>query len=149
MSICLTHQDCQPHPGKFKCSFLCTLGYTGMNRFGSMQVSLVLARAILAASMYCSAVANRCFRKRYAHSKMALMIHARAIHNRYHSEGISAFSLHTGIAATNLQSADPTLFGTLIRIMVRWHIMPGSISVADNARTTLFCATSPDAVKEQ
>ena len=78
---------------------------------------------------------------------MALIMQARGIHNRYHSEGISAVSLHPGITATNLQSADPTLFGTFVRKMVHWHIMPGYVPVADSARTILFCATSPDAAK--
>lgn len=88
-----------------------------------------------------------CCRKRYAHSKLAVIMQTRAIHNRYRSEGISSFSLHPGIMPTNLQSADPTLFGIFIRKMVHWHLMPGSVTVVDGARTTLFCATSPDAAK--
>ena len=50
---------------------------------------------------------------------MATLIHARALHDRYHSAGISTYSVQPGIVATNLQ--------------------------ADGARTTLFCATSPKA----
>ncbi len=88
---------------------------------------------------------NYC-RKRYAHSKLAVIMQTRAIHNHYRSEGISAFSLHPGIIPTNIQSADPTLFGISIRKMIHW-LMPGSVTVADGARTTLFCATSPDAAK--
>ncbi len=72
---------------------------------------------------------------------------ARAVHNRYYDQGISAFSLHPGIVPTNLQSADPTVFGSFIRHMVHWHIMPGSVTPTDGTRTTLFCATSSDAVK--
>ena len=88
-----------------------------------------------------------CCRKCYAHSKIALVMQTRAIHSRHHSEGTSSFSLHPGVIPTNLQSADRTLFGTFLRKMVHWHIMPGTVTVADGARTTLFCATSPDAVK--
>lgn len=61
-------------------------------------------------------------RKRYGHSKIASIIHARALHNRLHGKGISAYSLHPGIVATNLQTADPSLFGTFLRLMVRWYV---------------------------
>lgn len=76
---------------------------------------------------------------------MASLIHARALHNRYYSAGISTYSVQPGIVATNLQAADPSLFGSFVRRTVRWGIIPGTISVADGARTTLFCATSPKA----
>ena len=86
-------------------------------------------------------------RKRYGHSKLANIVHARAIHTFYRSSGISAFSLHPGIINTNLQKADPTLFGSLIRFVVRRGLIPGTLSVQDGALTTLFCATSPNASK--
>lgn len=81
-------------------------------------------------------------RRRYGHSKLASIIHARAIHNRYSSEGILAFSVHPGISKTNLQAGDPTIIGSLIRVMVR--VLP-TVKPLDAARTTLFCAASPDA----
>ncbi|KAG6991393.1 hypothetical protein G7Y79_00052g087330 [Physcia stellaris] len=85
--------------------------------------------------------------KRYGHSKLANIVHARAIHNRYRSSGISAFSLHPGIINTNLQKADPTFLGSFTRFAVRWGLIPGTMSIRDGARTTLFCATSPDATR--
>lgn len=49
---------------------------------------------------------------------------------------------------TNLQAADPTFVGSAVRFLVRWHVIPGTVSISDGARTTLFCATSRDAVKD-
>lgn len=49
---------------------------------------------------------------------------------------------------TNLQAADPTFVGSIVRSLTRWRIIPGTISVPDGARTTLFCATSKEAVKD-
>ncbi|KAL8842405.1 MAG: hypothetical protein Q9170_000533 [Blastenia crenularia] len=80
--------------------------------------------------------------RRYGHSKIASIIHARAIHNRYSNEGILAFSVHPGISKTNLQAGDPTFIGSLIRTLVR--VLP-SVSPQDAAWTPLFCATSTDA----
>ncbi|KAF6229468.1 hypothetical protein HO173_011508 [Letharia columbiana] len=59
--------------------------------------------------------------KRYGHSKIASITHARALHDRLHGKGIS---VHPGIVATNLQSADPSLFGSFVRHMVRWYVKP-------------------------
>lgn len=82
--------------------------------------------------------------KRYGHSKIASITHARALHDRLHGKGTSAHSAHPGIVATNLQSADPNLFGSFVRHMVRWGLMPGTLSVADGATSTLFCATGEE-----
>ena len=86
-------------------------------------------------------------RKRYAHSKLGSILHARALHDRFRHLGITAYSLHPGIIKTNLQAADPTLFGTFIRAAVGWGILPGTISIPDGARTTLFCAVDERAVE--
>jgi retinol dehydrogenase-12 len=86
-------------------------------------------------------------RKRYAHSKLGSILHARALHDRFRHLGITAYSLHPGIIKTNLQAADPTLFGTFIRAAVGWGIFPGTISIPDGARTTLFCAVDERAVE--
>lgn len=61
--------------------------------------------------------------KRYGHSKIASIIHARALHNRLRSKGISAYSVQPGIVATNLLTADASLFGSLVRCMVRWYVV--------------------------
>lgn len=57
--------------------------------------------------------------------------------------GISAFSLHPGIIKTNLQADDPTMVGSFIRFITSLSFVTSSIP--DGARTTLFCATSPEA----
>ncbi|KAL8626217.1 hypothetical protein Q9189_008104 [Teloschistes chrysophthalmus] len=86
--------------------------------------------------------------RRYAHSKLAQLLHARTLHTHLHqhpdhSHNISAYSLHPGIVPTNLQSADPSFFpGAFVRFGVRWGIFPGTVSVKEGARTTLFCAVS-------
>lgn len=85
--------------------------------------------------------------KRYGHSKQASIIHARALHNRLHTKGISAFSVHPGIVDTNLQAGDPTAFGSFVKYMVRWGIIPGTMPVADGATAPLFCATSEKAAR--
>ena len=79
---------------------------------------------------------------------MASLIHARALHDRYHNAGISTFSVQPGIVHINLLAEDPSLFGFFVRHAIRWGIMPSTISVADGARRTLFSATSPKAVEK-
>lgn len=85
--------------------------------------------------------------KRYGHSKQASIIHARALHNRLSKHGISAFAVQPGIVSTNIADNDPSVFGFLVRNSVRWGIMPGTVSVADGATSTLYCATSEKAVQ--
>ena len=85
-------------------------------------------------------------RKRYGHSKIASLLHARALNTRLAPLGITAYSLNPGIVPTNLQAADPTFVGSMIRFLVGHKILPGVVSVEDGARTTLFCAVSPEAV---
>ncbi|KAL9127326.1 MAG: hypothetical protein Q9175_007759 [Cornicularia normoerica] len=84
--------------------------------------------------------------KRYSHSKIASIIHARALHKRLRTKGISAYSVHPGIVATNLQAAATGLFSIFVRHMIRWGLLPGMLSVVDGATSTLFCATSEKAV---
>lgn len=83
--------------------------------------------------------------KRYGHSKLASVIHARSLHERLHAKGIKAYSLHPGIILTNLQSKNPTMIGTIMKYAVTFRIVPGTVSVKEGAKTTLFCATSPEA----
>ena len=76
-------------------------------------------------------------------------MHARALQDRLRAtDSISAFAVHPGISSTNLQSADPTLFGTFIRYAVRLRIIPGTVPPAEAARTTVWCATSERAASE-
>ena len=59
-------------------------------------------------------------RKRYCHSKLANIIHARALQDRYREKGISAYSVHPGVINTNLQNAGKGLFSTFVKYMCRW-----------------------------
>lgn len=87
--------------------------------------------------------------KRYDHSKQASIIHACALHDRLHAQGISAFAVHPGTVDTNLQAGDPSFFGSVVKRTVEWGMVPGGvISVQDGASNTLFCATSEEAVKD-
>ncbi len=61
-------------------------------------------------------------RVRYGHSKIASIIHARALHNRLRGKGISAYSVQPGIVATSLLDHDPSLWGAFVRRMVRWYV---------------------------
>lgn len=81
-------------------------------------------------------------RKRYGHSKQASIIAAKAITDRYKAIGITAYSLHPGLIKSNLQSHDTSFLGMLSRTAMR--IFP-TLSPLDGARTSLYCATSPNA----
>ncbi|KAL6824713.1 hypothetical protein J3E69DRAFT_381586 [Trichoderma sp. SZMC 28015] len=80
--------------------------------------------------------------KRYGHSKQASIIAAKAITDRYKALGITAYSLHPGLIKSNLQSHDTSFLGMLSRTAMR--IFP-TLSPLDGARTSLYCATSPNA----
>ena len=81
--------------------------------------------------------------KRYGHSKLASVIHARALHERYYkSKGIKAYSVHPGVVFTNLQDGNPTFIGSALKFAVRHGIVPGTVSAMKGARVTLFCGTS-------
>lgn len=82
------------------------------------------------------------YRRRYGHSKQASIIAAKAITDRYEASGVTAYSLHPGLIKSNLQNHDPSFLGMLSR--AAFKIMP-SLSPADGARTSLYCATSPNA----
>lgn len=67
-----------------------------------------------------------------------------AITERYQAQGITAYSLHPGIIKTNLQSHGPGILGALSRFGMK--VFP-TISALDGSRTSLYCATSPEAPK--
>ena len=62
-------------------------------------------------------------RKRYCHSKLANIIHARALQDRYNEKGISAYSVHPGVINTNLQNAGQGLFSTFVKYACRWLVI--------------------------
>lgn len=82
--------------------------------------------------------------KRYCHSKAAIVLHTHHLDTRFSAASlpILTFSAHPGFISTNLQSVDPTYMGKFIKYMMKWGLLPGTLSREDGARTTLACATS-------
>ncbi|THD20389.1 Retinol dehydrogenase 12 [Fasciola hepatica] len=74
----------------------------------------------------------------YAHSKLAMVIHARELSRRYADQGLVAVSLHPGLTSTEL-FRQPTILNYLIRTIV----FPFIKTPWDGAQTTLLCALSP------
>ena len=62
-------------------------------------------------------------RKRYCHSKLANIIHARALNDRYREKGISAYSVHPGVINTNLQNAGQGPFSAFVKYACRWYVI--------------------------
>ncbi|RVX73716.1 hypothetical protein B0A52_02606 [Exophiala mesophila] len=84
--------------------------------------------------------------KRYSHCKQASIIAAKALNDRYQSQGITAYSLHPGVIKTNLQTAGAS--ASWVGALTKFGMMiTPSMSVHDGALTSLFCATSPQAAK--
>ncbi|KAF6228251.1 hypothetical protein HO133_007981 [Letharia lupina] len=57
---------------------------------------------------------------------------------------IKAYAVHPGVIETNLQAADPTILGKIVKFSVKWGLVPGKLGREDGARTTLACATGED-----
>ncbi|RFU24675.1 hypothetical protein B7463_g11664, partial [Scytalidium lignicola] len=67
---------------------------------------------------------------------------AKSINDRYSVQGVTAYSVHPGIAKSNLQAHDPTFLGTVIRVAVKLGAGDTPLHAALNS---LYCATSPAA----
>ncbi|KAH6667092.1 hypothetical protein F5X68DRAFT_176877 [Plectosphaerella plurivora] len=80
--------------------------------------------------------------QRYGHAKQASIRDAKEINDRFGSKGVTAYSVHPGIVKTNLQSTDPSMIGSLMRMTMK---LAPSASALDGALNSLFCATSPRA----
>ncbi len=72
----------------------------------------------------------------YAVSKLANVLHAKALAERYGAQGLHAYSLHPGVVKSDVWREIPQPF----RALVTWRM----ISNEAGAQTTLYCATSPD-----
>lgn len=103
-------------------------------------------------------------RRRYGHSKQALVRDTKSINDRYSSQGtinlhaqsfnfslnntnlgVTAYSLHPGIVATNLQSGDEGVFGKVMRPLIKTFAHGTALEASHN---TFFAATSKDAVAD-
>ncbi|KAL9129097.1 MAG: hypothetical protein Q9217_002369 [Psora testacea] len=84
--------------------------------------------------------------KRYCHSKLALVLLTHHLHTLFINKNlpIKTYVLNPGYIATNLQAADPTLLGKIVKYTVKWGLVPGTMGREDGARTTLACVTSDD-----
>jgi retinol dehydrogenase-13 len=78
----------------------------------------------------------------YAQSKLANVLHARALAKRLSGRGVSAFSLHPGWVRTNLIRGTMPVWmqNTLLRPFLR---MAGMIEPWDGAQTTLHALLAP------
>ncbi|KAL2204067.1 NAD(P)-binding protein [Sarocladium strictum] len=83
--------------------------------------------------------------RRYGHSKQALVRDTKSINDRYSSQGVTAYSLHPGIVATNLQSGDQGVFGKVMRPLIKTFAHGTTLEASHN---TFFAATSKDAVAD-
>lgn len=76
----------------------------------------------------------------YCVSKLGNVLHAQELARRLDGTGVTTYSLHPGSVATDVWRQVP------------WPVRPllkrRMLSPADGARTTLYCATSPDVASE-
>ncbi len=76
----------------------------------------------------------------YAVSKLGNVLHAQELARRLHEDGVTTYSLHPGAVASDIWRQVP------------WPVRPlltrRMLSPAEGARTTLYCATSPDLASE-
>lgn len=72
----------------------------------------------------------------YQVSKLANVLHAKALAERYGARGLHAYSLHPGVIASDVWREIPQ--------PVRWFMLRGMLSNEDGAKTTLYCATSAE-----
>jgi retinol dehydrogenase 12 len=72
----------------------------------------------------------------YSVSKLANVLHAKELARRYGAHGLRAYSLHPGVIASDVWRQVPQPFRALIKLRM--------ISNEQGAKTSLYCATSPD-----
>ncbi len=76
----------------------------------------------------------------YAVSKLANVLFAREVARRVGASGIHSYSLHPGVVASDAWRQVPWPIRPLIKL--------GMISNEEGAKTTLYCATSPEVAGE-
>ncbi|HTU58020.1 MAG TPA: SDR family NAD(P)-dependent oxidoreductase, partial [Polyangiales bacterium] len=78
----------------------------------------------------------------YQHSKLANILFSAELARRLSGTGVSTYSLHPGVVATDIWRAVPWPLRSLLKLR------PDVISVEEGAKTTLHCATSVSASAE-
>lgn len=76
----------------------------------------------------------------YAVSKLANILFSAELGRRLAPTGVSTYSLHPGVVASDLWRAVPGIFRPIIKLFM--------ISNEEGAKTTLHCATAPEVEKE-
>ena len=85
--------------------------------------------------------------KAYSQSKLANLLHAKALAKKYKKKGIAAVAVHPGFVDTGLmRSTMPSAVLFLIRPYLKWR--SGLIDPWEGAQTSLFCALDPSVDKE-
>lgn len=72
----------------------------------------------------------------YSVSKLANVLHAKELARRYGAQGLHAYSLHPGVIASDVWRQVPQPFRALLKLRM--------ISNEEGAKTSLYCATSPE-----
>jgi NAD(P)-dependent dehydrogenase (short-subunit alcohol dehydrogenase family) len=72
----------------------------------------------------------------YAVSKLANVLHAQELARRLDGSGVTTYSLHPGVIASDIWRGVPWPIRPLMKMRMR--------SPAEGAQTSLYCATSPD-----
>ncbi|MFC7502950.1 SDR family oxidoreductase [Nocardioides sp. CPCC 206347] len=72
----------------------------------------------------------------YAVSKLANVLHAQELGRRLQGTGVTTYSLHPGAIASDVWREVPFGLRHVLKLFLK--------STADGARTSLYCATSPD-----
>lgn len=76
----------------------------------------------------------------YAVSKLANVLFSAALSRRLAGKGVSTYALHPGVIASDIWRAVPWPIRPLLTMRM--------ISTEEGAKTTLYCATSPDVAAE-
>jgi retinol dehydrogenase 12 len=74
--------------------------------------------------------------KEYSVSKLANVLHAQELGRRLADTNVTTYSLHPGVIASDVYRGVPWPFRQLMTMFMK--------STADGAKTSLYCATSPD-----
>lgn len=77
----------------------------------------------------------------YAQSKLANVLFSAELARRLQGTGVTAYSLHPGVVATEVWRHVPWLLKPLLRLV-------GMITPEEGAKTTLHCATAPELANE-
>jgi NAD(P)-dependent dehydrogenase (short-subunit alcohol dehydrogenase family) len=76
----------------------------------------------------------------YSVSKLANVLHAQELARRLNGDGVTTYSLHPGVIASDIWRSVPWPIRPLMKLRMR--------STEDGARTSLYCATSTDVAQE-